>query len=130
MNEKSVLVVDDEKAFLVSIKRLLKDPGFFVATAESLEEAMALLNEYEFNVVITDIRLSNATRNEGLELLQYIREFQPHTAVVILTGYGNSKIMENAYSLGANIYLEKPVPFRILRSIIENQRGNGCSRSG
>jgi ActR/RegA family two-component response regulator len=67
-------------------------------------------------------------RNEGLEILQYIREYKPGTTVVILTGYGNPKIMGNAYSLGANLYLEKPVPFSILKSIIENQKGNGWSR--
>ena len=107
---------------------MLQGPEFFVATAESLEEAMTLLNKHDFHIVITDIRLSNVTRNEGLEILQRIREDKTGTTVVILTGYGNPKIMENAYSLGANLYLEKPVPFNILRSIIQNQKGNGWSR--
>ncbi len=128
MNEKKILVVDDEKTFLVAIERLLRGPEFFVATAESFEEAMTLLNEHDFHIVITDIRLSNVTRNEGLEILQHVKEAKPGTTVVILTGYGNPKIMENAYSLGANLYLEKPFPFNILRSIIQNQKGNGWSR--
>jgi DNA-binding NtrC family response regulator len=124
MNQKRILVIDDETTFLLSMKRLLNGPKFFVATAENLEEAMTLLSEHDFHIVITDIRLTNVMKKEGLEILQHIKRNKPCTTVVILTGYGNQEIMEKAYSLGANLYMEKPVPVNVLLRIIENQ---GCN---
>ena len=124
MNQKRILVVDDETAFLLSIKRVLNGPEYSIVTAESLEEAMKLLDEHAFHIVITDIRLTNVMRKEGLEILQHIKRTIPCTMAVILTGYGSPEIMEKAYSMGADLYIEKPVSLNILLSIIENQGRN------
>jgi len=122
MDQKKILVVDDEETFLLSIKRVLDGPEYSLTTAESFEEAMNLLDEHDFHIVISDIRLTNVMRKEGLEILQHIKRNNPRTMVVILTGYGSPEIMEEVYSLGANLYMEKPVSLRILQSIIENRR--------
>ncbi len=120
MDNKRVLIVDDEVAFLVSIKKLLQSFEFEIHTAETLREAMDLLSKYNFYAVVTDLRLSTVMGKEGFEILKYIRQHIPATIVIILTGYGGGEAMETAYALGANVYLEKPVPADVLRGILED----------
>lgn len=124
MSEKRVLVVDDETTFLMAIRKILDSPELCVDTAETFNDAIALINERSFNFVITDIRLTNIINTEGLDILKYIKEHRPETKVIILTGYGNTEIMEKAYAMGANIYLEKPLSSNVLRSILANA---GCA---
>jgi DNA-binding NtrC family response regulator len=123
MSEKKVLVVDDEGTSLMAMKRILDGPELIVETAENFSDAIALIDEQEFNFVITDLRLTDAINTEGLDILRYIREHRPGTKVIILTGYGNANIMEKAYSMGANLYMEKPVSGNVLRSILVNSGG-------
>ncbi len=120
---KNILVVDDERAFLHAVKKLFNTDNFSVETAETLEEAITLINGRNFHIVITDIRLTDVMSREGLEILKYLRDHRPETRVIILTGYGNAEIMEKAYEMGASLYLEKPVSANILRNIIKNQGG-------
>ncbi len=116
-----ILVVDDEKAFLHAVKRLFENGEFSIDTAETFKDAIDLINGREFDVVVTDIRLTDAMSREGLEILKYLRQRSPGTRVIILTGYGNPEIMERAYDMGASLYLEKPVSANILKSIIRTQ---------
>ena len=120
MGEKRVLVVDDEAAFLMAIRRILDCPGLHVDTAENFDDAITLINGQYFNFVITDIRLTDIINTEGLDILRHIKKHSPETKVIILTGYGNNEIMEKAYSMGANIYMEKPVSGNIIKSIVTN----------
>ena len=123
MNEKKVLVVDDEGTFLMAIKRILDGPELIVETAENFNDAIALIDKQDFSFVITDLRLTDAINTEGLDILSHIKERSPATKVIILTGYGNSRIMEKAYSMGANLFLEKPVSGSLLRSILVHSGG-------
>lgn len=124
MVKKRILFVDDETAFLVSIKKLLQSLEFEIHTAETLDEAMDLLLQHDFGTVVTDVRLSNVMGREGFEILTYIKHHTPATAVIVLTGYGGQEVMETAYRLGANAYLEKPVPVSVLRDILEDSAGS------
>ena len=123
MSEIRVLVVDDEETFLMGIRRILDGPELIVETAENFNDAIALINEQDFNFVITDLRLTDAINTEGLDILKHIRQRRPGTKVIILTGYGNTGTMEKAYSMGASLYLEKPVSGNLLRSILVNSGG-------
>jgi two-component system, response regulator RegA len=123
MIEKRILVVDDENAFLMAIRKILEGTGLLVDTAENYSDALNFLRIRSFDYVITDIRLTNVINAEGLKILMYVKEHRPETKVIILTGYGNAEIMEKAYSMGANLYLEKPISGNILRSILVNSGG-------
>lgn len=118
--QKNILVVDDETAFLHAVKKLFQNEEFSICTAETLGEAIELIRQKLFHVVITDIRLTDVMSREGLEILKYAKSFRPETKVIILTGYGNSDVMEQAYELGASLYIEKPVSANLLRNIIKN----------
>ena len=113
-----VLVIDDEPAFLLGLKKILQSPEMTVDTVETFEDAMDLLGSRKYEVVITDMRLTGVLREEGLDVIRYVKEHNPGTKVIIITGYGNQEIMEKARSLGADYYYEKPVPLEELKNAL------------
>jgi DNA-binding NtrC family response regulator len=121
MADKRVLIVDDETAFLVSIRKILQGPDLLVDTAETFNEARSLIDCNDYTTVITDIRLTDVSSREGMEILRYVKERRPETRVILLTGYGSPEIMEKAYAMGASNYLEKPLSASILKNILNNE---------
>ncbi|HPR64875.1 MAG TPA: response regulator [Thermoanaerobaculia bacterium] len=105
-----ILVVDDEVAFLLGIRKVLSRLECDVDTAESIEQAEKILKEDKFDVVITDLRLTGVLGEEGLEIIRYVRELNPETRCILVTGYGSPAIREKAYTEGVDYYFEKPVP--------------------
>ena len=115
-----VLVVDDEQAFLLGIKKLLQTPEMMIDTAETFEDAISLLDSNRYAAVVADIRLTGILREEGLEILKYIKERDPGTKVIMITGYGNPEVMDRALLFGADYYFEKPVPLEMLRKALND----------
>ncbi len=120
MDRKKVLVVDDETAFLISARKILQGPDISIDTADNFDEAIRMIDTHQYDIVVTDIRLTDVASKEGMDILQHVREHHPDTKVILLTGYGSPEIMEKAYAMGASNYLEKPLPGSILRSILQN----------
>ena len=117
---KHVLIVDDETTILIAFKKLLKSPGVEVDTAETFEEVEAFLNKQPYDAVIADLRLSGIAGEEGLDIIRYVKERNPDTQVILMTGYGNQDIMKKAYTLGAAYYFEKPVSTNIIRDALRS----------
>ncbi len=117
---KSVLIVDDEVAILQAFKKLIQRPDVTVDTAETIEEAISLLDGNNYNLVIADIRLSGVEVEEGLEILDRVKTRSSDTVVIIVTAHGSPDIMKKAYFLGADFYFEKPVSFKILNDVMKN----------
>jgi two-component system response regulator (stage 0 sporulation protein F) len=79
-----------------------------------------LLDGEKYDFVITDLRLTGMLGEEGLEILEYVKETSPSTHVILVTGYGNPQLMTRAYRLGAACYFEKPVdPTRLIAAMTE-----------
>ena len=119
MNQR-ILIVDDEKAILLAFKKLLKSPNIMADTAETIDEAENLLKKNIYNVVIVDLRLTGVDGEEGLEIIKYVKEFNPETNVILVTGYGSSAVMEKAQALGVAFYFEKPVSSEILKNALKS----------
>jgi DNA-binding NtrC family response regulator len=110
-----VLVVDDEKNMRRSLETVLSDEGYAVRTAESAEEALALISREDFFMVITDVRLGGMS---GYELLKKIREQKPELPVLMLTAYATPKLAVEAIKAGAVDYLPKPfAPEELLHAV-------------
>ncbi len=116
---KRILIVDDEQALLIALKKLLQKNNIEIDIAETMNEAIAHINETDYEVVIADIRLTGILNREGLEILKYIKEHKPGTRVMLMTGYGSQEVMQRAYRLGADYYFEKPVSIRMLRDALK-----------
>jgi len=108
-HNKRVLIVDDEVSILFSYRKLLEREGMKVDVCESFEGAAEQIRDNVYCAVIADIRLSGSANTDGLRILREIRQNQPDTIVIMMTGHGNSEIEQMAYDLGATHYFEKPV---------------------
>lgn len=115
-----LLVVDDEPANRDLLSDGLKHAGYAVATASDGQEAIELLNQQNFDMVLLDMMMPEVG---GLEVLQAIREHYSaiRLPVIIVTGDEQSENMVKALSLGANDYVTKPVDFPVLQARIKAQ---------
>jgi NAD(P)H-flavin reductase/CheY-like chemotaxis protein len=106
MQANSVLIVDDEAIVRESIRDWLKDAGYRVATAESGEEALELIEKQDFSVMVLDIRMPGKT---GITVLKEVKAQRPWIKSIIITAYPSSETVGEAKKLGAIDYLIKPV---------------------
>jgi response regulator RpfG family c-di-GMP phosphodiesterase len=100
-----LLIVDDEPGVCLLLKEWLTEEGFTCQTALSGDEALAMLQEHEFDAVISDLSMPGIS---GLELLARVRETYPHTAFLMATGVGDIRLAVQAMKQGADDYLLKP----------------------
>lgn len=115
MNSKlKVLVVDDDAVVGRSFDRVLSNKGYQVSTVNSGEEAMHSIEEKEFDVVFTDIKMPGM---DGLEVTERIKERCPWTPVVVITGYGTSENEAKASVLGASGFVRKPLTPEMIENI-------------
>lgn len=100
-----ILVVDDEKSVTEALKLILSEAGFAVLTAHNFADSIKILKDTVVELVITDLRLSDAT---GMNLIAHIKRETPDTEVILMTAYGSLDITIEAIKAGAYYYLEKP----------------------
>jgi DNA-binding NtrC family response regulator len=110
-----VLVVDDEKNMRLSLKTVLSDEGYNVRAAESAEEALTLLGQEDFFMVITDARLGGMS---GYDLLAKVHVRWPDLPILMITAYATPKLAVEAIRAGAFDYLSKPfAPEELLHAL-------------
>jgi CheY-like chemotaxis protein len=109
-----VLVIDDDAVVGRSFDRVLSDKGYDVSTALSGEEALQTMNDSEFDVVFTDIKMPGM---DGLEVTERIKERCPWTPVVVITGYGTDDNEARAAVLGASGFVRKPLTPEMIESV-------------
>lgn len=119
--ENRLLIVDDEEAILYAYKRLFGAPkrGIIVDTAKSMQEAVDLLKTNKYKVVLTDLRLGIEDDLGGFRLIKLIKSFDSDIKIILVTAYGNFQVEKESYEMGADYYLEKPVPTDALRKIFK-----------
>ena len=100
----AILVVDDEETICEILKELFEAEHHYRA-AGSVAEAISCLEEMPFDVVLTDISLPDKS---GVELLGLVRQIQPHTPVIIISGIDDTEYASGLIKMGAFGYLTKP----------------------
>lgn len=100
----TVLVVDDDEVFRTRLGRALDERGFQVTLAANVDDALKAASEAPEYAVL-DLRMPGQS---GMELLKALKEKDPNTRVVMLTGYGSIPTAIEATKLGATGYLTKP----------------------
>jgi K+-sensing histidine kinase KdpD len=114
-SKDKLLLVDDDLNFMGLIQEILRIKGFAVDTAYNAEEALLMIQEKQYNLVILDLHLPDMN---GLEMLSSIKSIQPDILSIILTGYSSVENSVQSLNLGAFAYLEKPVhPERLMEVI-------------
>ena len=124
-----ILVVDDDRAILKLITRVLRDESYAVDTASTGEEArtLALVNEYDG--IILDLQLGD---RHGFEILQELRRNGRPTPVLLYSGQADTETIVRGLDAGADDYVVKPVSNEELRARVRTliRRGAGSSRIG
>jgi two-component system response regulator PilR (NtrC family) len=103
-----ILIVDDEKPIRDSLKMVLTEEGFAADVAGDGEEALLKIQENNYDVVISDIKMPKL---DGMQLLEAASKISPETFFIIMTAYASVKTAIDALRHGAFDYLIKPVEF-------------------
>ena len=122
-----ILLVDDEKQFVLTLSERLETRNFTSAIAYDGEEALAILQVDAPDVMVLDLRMPGV---DGMEVLRRVKRETPAVEVIILTGHGSEQEERQALELGAFAYLEKPVNIDLLAETMrlahdKAKKGNG-----
>src|ERR1700730_14295806 len=120
---RHVLLVEDETALRQAIAEQLSDRGYHVEQAESGEIAVALLADFAFDIILTDLRLPGI---DGSAVVEAAVERYPDIVAIVITGYGTVKDAVEAIKRGASDFVSKPFQIdellHVLDSALEQRR--------
>lgn len=103
--DRTLLIVEDDKAFVERLARAMEARGFLVATAESVSQGLAQIARSAPAFAVVDLRLGDGN---GLDVVSALKKQRPDARTIVLTGYGNIATAVTAVKLGAFDYLAKP----------------------
>jgi DNA-binding NtrC family response regulator len=117
MNEQPrILVVDDEKIALNNLVYILKKEEYDVTSTQSGPRALSLLEEQEFDLVLTDLKMEKV---DGMQILTRSKELHPETEVIMITGYATVDSAISAMKAGAYHYIAKPFKLDEVRKVVK-----------
>lgn len=104
---KSILVVDDEEAHLMWSTEILEQNGYKVEVANSAEKALILLEDMEFDLIISDLIMPGMS---GIDFVRQVAELKKGQKAIIMTGHADvDTFIESIHGLGALEYIIKPI---------------------
>ena len=110
-----VLIVDDEEIALKNLEHIMKKEGYQVMGTQSGVNALKLLSEHEFDIVLTDLKMEKV---DGMDILRHCRENYPDTEVIIITAYATLDSAVKSMKEGAYYYIAKPFKLDEVRKIV------------
>lgn len=105
MEDRSILIVDDEKNIRLTLSQALESSGWETDTAANGEEALLKLKEREFRLILLDLKMPGM---DGMEVLRRVSEIRPEIRVIMMTAYGTIDSAVEAMKLGACDFIQKP----------------------
>ena len=128
-----VLILDDESMVVDTLAVWLRMPGVHLTTCLEIEAAEALLSTFRFDVVVTDLSVSELGGLEGMRLIRFVTTHFPDTTVYVLSGYVDESVRSLCSVLGVTAVLEKPEGLSQLRTLLLEHRAeqtNGLPITG
>lgn len=111
-----ILIVDDEKIALKNLEHVMKKEGYDVIGTQSGPNALKLLEEQQFDLVLTDLRMEKV---DGMQILKRCNELYPDMEVIMITGYATLESAVNAMKQGAFYYIAKPFKLDEVRRVVK-----------
>ena len=112
-----ILLIDDEAIALSNLSHVLEREGYEVTACKDGESGLAEMQNTEFDLVLTDLRMPGI---DGTEVLRYIREFTPDVPVIMITGHATLDSAVEAMKAGAYHYIAKPFRLDEARGIVRS----------
>ena len=116
-SEATLLVVDDEDIVVSLIRDAFEDDNYVVKTASNGKDAISLVEQHKFDLIITDVRMPHMS---GIEMVKLARQVQPDVGVIFMTGYANLNSAKDAIKQGAFDYILKPFELNEIRQAVRN----------
>jgi len=122
--QPSVLVVDDDQRFAITLAAALARRGYAAHVAHDAASALATAASQRPAAAIVDLKLG---ADDGIALIEPLRRAHPRMRIVVLTGYASIATAVKAIKLGADDYLAKPVTAGAVAAVLERGGGAGAS---
>jgi len=116
MGIAKILIVDDEKVTMKNLEHVMKKEGYEVVGTESGQNALKLLEENQFDVVLTDLKMEKV---DGMQILKRCHELHPDTEVIMITGHATLESAIHAMKQGAFYYIAKPFKLDEVRKVVK-----------
>ena len=123
MERNRLLIVDDETVIRDGLRRILERESYTVETCSSGFQAIEIMQQREFDLIITDLKMPGMS---GMEVLKSVRTLQPNTPVILITGYASIDTAVEAMKNGASDYISKPFAPDILLEKVLNALNQRC----
>ncbi len=115
-NTVKLLIIDDERIALRNLEHVMKKEGYDVTSTQSGMNALKLLDEQQFDVVLTDLRMEKV---DGMQVLAKSRERYPDSEVIMITGFATLDSAVDAMRHGAFHYIAKPFKLDEVRKVVK-----------
>ena len=118
---ETVLIIDDEKNYLVVLEALLAPEGYEIITTDNPQKALGLMKEYDLDLVITDMKMPGIS---GMTILEEAKKINPDIPIIIMTAFGSIEMAVEAMKKHAYDYIEKPFKNEALKLTVEKALRN------
>ena len=112
----SILVLDDEPIVGKRLRAALEKNGYAVEVFEDSRAALQRLDEKDFDIIVTDVRMEEV---DGIQVLEHVLERSARTRVIVITGYATVEVAREALTKGAFDFIAKPFKPDDLRQVIK-----------
>jgi two-component system response regulator PilR (NtrC family) len=116
MCKKTVLIFDYERDIRELLDITISRMGLHTECADSVNSAIKQLQQNDFDLCLTDMKLPDG---EGLEIIEYVQKNYPQTPIAMITAYGSTEVAISALKAGAFDFVNKPIDITRLRSLID-----------
>ncbi|MEK7713423.1 MAG: response regulator, partial [Deltaproteobacteria bacterium] len=117
MAKSKILIVDDEVSMREFLEIMLSKEGYKVSSSGSGKEALKMLNDTIYDLIVSDVQMPGMN---GIELLRNVKEVCPDTTVIMITAYASTESGVEAMKAGAYDYITKPFKVDEIKLIIKN----------
>lgn len=115
IDNRKVLIVDDEPNAIRVLSVILKEEGYHVLESMNVDSAVGIIRNENVDAIITDLKMP---AKDGFQLFKYVSEHHPHIPVMFLTAYGTVESAVNAMTCGAYYYFIKPPDYPRLKNVL------------
>lgn len=126
MDNKKVLIVDDQNGIRVLLMEVFSSEGYTTYQASNGKMALEIVRDESPDIVLLDMKIPGM---DGLEILKQIKMMKPHMNVIMMTAYGELDMIKEATDLGALMHFTKPFDIDEMRiavyTTLEQSQSNG-----
>lgn len=120
MDNKKILIIDDDEEFCSMLEDILKLKGYLIFKSFNGKDALRIMGKESFDLVITDRNMPEIC---GIDVIAGIKKQFPQTPVIIATAFGDKKFREESLQAGAFEYFSKPLKIANLMDAINRATG-------